>query len=304
MKEPSMKSGHFFWGSFFVALGLILLLYSISFLHMDWGYAWKLWPLILVFWGLSKFTQQKALRATLAGLNGIIFACIVFSFFTFQWFDFTFDDEKQPQYSQHFSEPYDSSITKAAFSFEGGAGKFAIDETSGDLAEAQTESGYGEYEMEKYEEDGVTHVSLKMEDGRRFRLFHRFKNRAEIRLNSRPTWDVEFHSGASELNLDLTPYKVDKVIIDGGVSSIRIKLGDRSDETFVKVKAGVSSVKIEVPSESGCEIDDNAHLGNKHYEDFNKAGNHRWETDNFDTASKKVHIDVNTGVSTVEVIRD
>ncbi len=299
-----MKSGHFFWGSFFVAVGLLLLLNNLSFVHIELGYAWRLWPLILVFWGLSKFVQQKPIRATLAGLNGIIAACIVFSFFTFQWFDFSFDDEEPPQYSQHFSEPYDSTIDRATFAFEGGAGKFVMEETSNALAEAQTETGYGEYEMEKYEEDGVAHVSLRMEDRKKFRLFHRFKNRADIRLNSRPAWDVEFHSGASELNLDLTPYKIDRVTIDGGVSNIHLKLGDRSDETFVKVKAGVSTVRIEVPSNSGCEIEDNAQLGSKHYEGFAKVGDRQWQTDNYDEASKKIHIDVKTGVSTIKVIRD
>ncbi len=299
-----MKSGHFFWGSFFVAMGLLLLLNNLSFVHVDWGYAWRLWPLILVFWGLSKFVQQKAVRASLAGLNGLIVACIVFSFFTFQWFDFSFDDEKPAKYSQQFSEPYDSTITRATFAFEGGAGKFTIDETTDKLAEARTESNYGEYEMEKYEEDGIAHVNLKMEDRKKFRLFHELRNRAEIRLSGRPTWDIEFHSGASELDIDLTSYKIDRVIIDGGVSNIRLKLGDRSAETFVTVKAGVSSVRIEVPSESGCEIEDNVHLGGKQYDEFTKVGNRHWETDNFDDATKKVHIDVSTGVSTVKVIRN
>jgi hypothetical protein len=299
-----MKSGHFFWGSFFVAIGLLLLLNNLSFVHIDWGYAWRLWPLILVFWGASRLTQQKTVRAALSGLNGVVFACIIFSFFTFQWFDYTFDDKETPRYSQHFSEPYDSSIANATFSFEGGAGRFVIDETTDALAEAQTESGYGDYEMEKYEEDGVAHVNLRMEERRRFRLFHKSRNRAEIRLNSHPIWDIEFHSGASEVNLDLTPFKVDRIIIDGGVSSIRLRVGNRSEETVVKVKAGVSKVVIEVPMESGCEIEDNAHLGSKHYEDFTKVGGHLWQTDNYDTATKKVRIDVNTGVSTVKVIRD
>lgn len=298
-----MKSGHFFWGSFFVVIGLLLLLSNLSFLHVDWGYAWRLWPLILVFWGLSKFTQQRAIRISLAGLNGLIFACIVFSFFSFQWLNIPFDDEDPPRYTQHFSEPYDSSISKASFTFNGGAGKFVIEETSNELVEAQTETGLGEYTMEKDDEDGAANVYLKMKDRRSFRFFHRLKNRAEIRLNSHPSWDIRFEAGASGLDLDLTPYKTERVTIDAGVSTIHLKIGERSEETYVKVKAGVSTVRIQVPSSSGCEIDDNAHIGSTDFDGFSKTDDRMWQTDNYDNAAKKVHIDIDTGVSSVRVVR-
>ncbi len=298
-----MKTGRFFWGSFFVVMGLLLLLSKLGYLHIDWGYFWRLWPLILIFWGLSKFTENRAVRATFAGLNGLVLACMIFGFFSFQWLNGPFDDSEPPQYSQHLSEPFDSTIDKADFTFSAGAGKFVMEETTQDLIEAQTENGLGRYELKKYDEDGTTSVSLRMRDRRAFRFFGKLRNRAEIRLNDQPSWDMRFQTGASKLDLDLSPYKTDRVTIDAGLSTIRLKLGGRSEEVKVRVKTGVSTVRIEVPLSSGCEIRDNAHIGSTDYEGFTKASDNTWQTGNFDDASNKIYIDVDTGVSSVKVVQ-
>ena len=298
-----MKTGRFFWGAFFLGIGVLLLLNNMGYLQFDWGYAWRLWPLILIFWGLSKFTVNRAVRATFATLNGLVLACIVFGFFSFQWIDTSFDENEQPQYSQHLSEPFDSTITDASFTFSSGAGKFAIEETSQDLVEARTGSGIGRYELDREDGDGTTDISLKMRDHRTFRFFGNIRNRADIRLNVNPTWSMRFETGASKLSLDLSPYKIEKVTIDAGLSTIHLKLGDRADETNVRIKTGVSTVRIEVPASAGCEIYDNAHIGNTDYDGFTKMRGETWQTDNFDNASKKIYIDVDTGVSSVKVVR-
>jgi hypothetical protein len=298
-----MKTGRFFWGSFFVVIGLLLLLNNLEYLHFDWSYSWRLWPLILIFWGLSKFTDNRAIRAGLSTVNGLILACMVFGFFSFQWINDTGDDSEPIQYSRHFSEPFDSTIEKASFTFGGGAGRFVMEETSQDLVEANTESGFGQYDLKRSDDDGVTSVSFRMRDRRSFRFFNKMRNRADIRLNDHPSWVMRFEAGASRLDLDLRPYKTEKVTIDAGVSSIRVRLGDRLDETNLRVKTGVSTVRIEIPSSSGCEIRDNAHVGTTHYEGFDKSDNDTWQTENFDNATKKIYLDIDTGVSSVRVVR-
>lgn len=298
-----MKTGRFFWGAFFVTIGVLLLLGNLRYLQIDWSYSWRMWPLILIFWGLSKFTDNRPVKATFASLNGVILACIVFGFFSFQWIDYSFDEKEPLKYSQHFSEPFDSSITDAEFHFSAGAGKFVVEETSQDLIEARTESGFGRYDLARSDDDGTTQVSLRMRDRRPFRFFGRLNNRAEIRLNDAPTWTMRFEAGASKLDLDLRPYKIERMTIDAGLSTIRLRLGDRTEESYVRVKTGVSTVRIEVPSAAGCEIRDNAHIGSIDYDGFTKEGDDTWQTDGFDNATKKIFIDVNTGVSSVRVIR-
>ncbi|HEY6952477.1 MAG TPA: DUF5668 domain-containing protein [Bacteroidota bacterium] len=298
-----MKIGRFFWGTFFVVVGLLLLLYNLDYLHFDWSYSWRLWPLLLIFWGLSKFTENRPVRIGLAMCNGIVLACMFFGFFSFQWFDGIDDDSEPARYSQQLSEPYNNTIQRAVFNLSGGAGKFVMTSTTDNLIDAETESGLGRYELDKYEEKGSTEISLRMEDHRSFRFFHRLRNRADIRLNPNPEWQMHFSAGASTLDLDLTPYKTTTVTLDAGVTTVRVKLGDRSKETTVNVKTGVSSVRIEIPATSGCEIADNAHIGSSSFEDFHKSDSQTWQTDGFDSATNKIFIDIDSGVSSVRVTR-
>lgn len=298
-----MKTGRFFWGAFFVAIGLLLLLSNLSYMQIDWGYSWRLWPLILIFWGLAKFTENRAIRASFAGLNGIILACMVFGFFSFQWIDVSYDASEPAKYSQHFSEPFDSTIDRADFNFSAGAGKFVVDGTTQELMEAQTENGLGRYELDRYDEDGTTTVSLRMRDRGPFRFFGKMRNQADIRLNVQPSWNMRFESGVSKLDLDLSPYKTEKVTINSGLSTIRLKLGDRSEEAYVRVKAGVSTVRIAVPVGVGCEIRDNAHIGSTRFDGFTKERYGTWRTDDFDNAARKIYIDFDTGLSSVKVVR-
>jgi hypothetical protein len=298
-----MRTGRFFWGAFFVVVGVLALSSNLDYLHLDLSYSWRLWPLILVFWGLSKFTQNWAVKGVFAGLNGLLFACIVVGFFSFQWINVSYDDDDVPRYSQHLSEPYDASIERATFNFSSGAGKFRVKSTTDSLIDAETESGLGRYDLDRYDDDGSTELTLRMRDSRSFRFFGKFRNRADIRLNDRPTWEMHFKAGASNLDLDLTPFKTRKVTIDAGVSTIRVKLGNRLDESDVRVKTGVSSVHLDVPATSGCEIRDDAHIGSTDFNGFEKMTGTRWQTDNFDSASKKIYIQIESGVSSIRVRR-
>ncbi len=298
-----MKTGRIFWGTFFVVVGLLLLLSNTSSFQIDWSLSWKFWPLILVFWGLSKFTENRGIRAVFAGLNGVLIACIVFGFFSFQWFWGPEDESEPARYTQHFSEPYDNTIERARFSFHGGAGRFVMEDTTFNLADAETESGFGPYEMDQSVNDGIADVTLRMKDQRRFRFFGRMHNDANIRLNAKPTWEMEFNAGAAKLDLDLTPYKTEQVTIEAGASTILVRLGDRTNEANVHVKTGVSSVRIEVPSSAGCEVYDNAHIGSTNFDDLSKVGDRRWQSDNFENAAKKIYVTIDAGVSSVHVSR-
>jgi hypothetical protein len=296
-----MKTGRFFWGAFFVVFGLLILLSNLDYLHVSWGYSWRLWPLLLIFWGLSKFTENKTVRVSLSSLNGIVLACMIFGFFSFQWFNDFSEDTDAPRYTQHLNEPFDSTVENAVFRFSGGAGRFIMGSTTSELIEAQTESGIGRYELDKSLDDGKASVYLRMRDRRTFRFFGHLRNRAEIRLNTNPSWEMRFDVGASKLDLDLSPYKTEKITIDAGASTISMRLGDRSEETNVRVKTGVSSVTIEIPSSVGCEIRDNAHVGSTDFDDFHETTENVFQSANYNSASKKIFIDVDAGVSSIRV---
>ena len=129
------------------------------------------------------------------------------------------------------------------------------------------------------------------------------KNKTLIKLNTSPVWDLNFEVGAAAINFDFSPYKTDKIEIKMGAASLKAKLGNKSDVTNMYVKAGVSSVDILVPESSGCEIQCKTALSSKEFDDFIKVNSNLYRTANFDSAKKKIYLDIDTGISSIHVSR-
>ena len=128
-----------------------------------------------------------------------------------------------------------------------------------------------------------------------------YRNNVEMALNEKPEWDLNFDVGAASLDLDLTPYIISKVDIDMGAAALNIKLGDKSDLTRVKIKAGASDIDILIPDSVGCEINSDVSLSSKYYQGFEKVKKDIYRTDNFDSAKKRIYIEIDCGVSSVDV---
>ncbi len=48
-----MRVSTLFWGILLVLIGGLFLLNNLGVLDVNWDTIWRLWPMILVFWGLS-----------------------------------------------------------------------------------------------------------------------------------------------------------------------------------------------------------------------------------------------------------
>ncbi|HSW68012.1 MAG TPA: DUF5668 domain-containing protein, partial [Bacteroidales bacterium] len=42
-----------FWGVTFIVFGLAVILRNLGFIHFEWYQFWRLWPILLVLWGIS-----------------------------------------------------------------------------------------------------------------------------------------------------------------------------------------------------------------------------------------------------------
>ena len=52
-----------------------------------------------------------------------------------------------------------------------------------------------------------------------------------IKLNPKPDWDIKVDVGAADVELDLSLFKIRKLDIDGGASSIDLRLGTLQAES-------------------------------------------------------------------------
>jgi hypothetical protein len=299
-----MKGSRIFWGMFFLFVGAVILLRNFELVHFHWYLTAKLWPLILVLWGLSMFIENKVVRWVLLAVAGLVLGSIAVGLFSGDWFDGNDDSNYSVSSGQVLMEPYAQDIRHATFLLEAGAGHYSLLDTTKQLAEATTELSYGKFVLNRDRSDESEDLRLEMRGHRTGWHWSGLRNHADIRLNANPVWDLRFNVGASRLKLDLTPYNVEELRVDAGASTMKIRMGAESDETRASIHCGVSSINIEVPSSAGCEIRDHAELSFKNFKDgFEKISGGTYRTDNFQTASKKIYLSFDAGVSKIHVSR-
>lgn len=299
-----MKTKQTFWGAFLISLGALFLLHNAWHFELAWNYLWKLWPLVFIIWGVSALTSNIVVRQILSVVKAVLLAVVIFAGVKSTWFSWDeahWDDNDDRYEQQTYTAPYTSDLKTASFVFKAGAGKFVIKDTTDELFFADAHSSINDFEFENDTEDNSVRFTMQ-EKNFRFRGISP-KNFADIKLNSNPLWDMDIDLGAASGNFDFSAYKVKDLRINTGAASLKMKLGDLVDESNVSVKTGVSSIYISVPKSVGCEINSKTGLASKNYNGFTENGSNRYRTDNFDSATKKIYLSIDAGVSSIDVNR-
>lgn len=310
-----MKYKHLFWAIILIAVGLLAILSNFGILHFSWLNFWRLWPLILIFWGISILPVKDTIRFTL--LVAVIL--LTFLFFNrlpehrpwlFRFHDFSdeFSDwgatDEGTTYNfkdQNLSVPYDSISKKGVLNLDAAAGVFTLRDTTNDFLDFSKTGYIGNYELTTNDANGKKYISLRLQDSK-IRKTNK-ENNVKIKLNTRPLWDLDFNVGAAEIDLDLSSYKIDTADFEAGACSMTIKVGDKNPQSVFTFNAGASSITVKVPTTSGCQISSESFLVSREFEGFEKKGDRIYQTPGFDSSRNKVLITVKTAVSKIRVER-
>ncbi len=297
-----MKPSRVFWGVFFLAIGLLLLLDKLTTAPIHYVISWKLWPLLLVLWGIGALVEKRAVRYAIAVFCAIFLAILLMSLVM------GVGREEGPGEivsvpDQTFSLPMEQGVEHAQFTLESGAGTFTLRDTSSTLVAAQTSSTLGRYVLDHEATGGETDAVLRLEGSRHGWHWGHGINTVAVQLNSSPVWDLRFKVGAARLDVDATPLTVESLDISAGASTVTVKLNDRARETRVDVHTGVSSVDIRVPERAGCEVEVRSAVSEKDFRGFDRIEKGYYRTANFDSASSRISLRIEAGVSTLKISR-
>jgi hypothetical protein len=80
-------------------------------------------------------------------------------------------------------------------------------------------------------------------------------------------------------------------------------MGDITPRTDVEIDAGASSITIKVPTASGCDVITNTFLSSREMKGFIKVEDHHYQTPGFNNSQKKVYINLEAGITSIDVIR-
>jgi hypothetical protein len=299
-----------FWGIVLIMIGILFILKNAGIIFVSWHMMWSLWPVLIILWGISVIPINGWIKLA-ASLLVVVAGFLLVQRDTdnpdhFFWrFDRHNDWNDESDYDstdnqQSLSENYNDSIHLAKLNFEVAAGKFLIRDTTYKLIDLERKGTSGSYTMTSRDEDSVRILDVHFEQ---HGSIHHFQNDVALKLNQKPVWDLDLDIGAASIDFDLSRFKVNKMKVDGGASSIELKMGDLVPRSDVEIDAGASSIKIHVPQTSGCEVITNTFLSSKDLKGFTKVENHRYQTPGFDKNPKKIYISLEAGITSIDVTR-
>jgi hypothetical protein len=305
-----MKFGNIFWGVILIFLGILFILQNLGIIDFQWTHLWRLWPVILILWGISILPAHSLIKSLLVVvvLAGAVYFMVDRAIY---WEDRTWtdrfhrwddwDDDESKPIDQTFHIPYEDSIPNAYLDLDLAAGSFVLDETSDYLLDFNKRGSWGKYSYVIKKLDDKTEVYIERDDVNIKK--GKGKHNVNISLNEFPVWELNMDVGASAVDLDLTDYKVKELDVDGGAAAFDIRLGDAYPELYVNIDAGASSIELEIPETSGCELNISSVLSGKSIKGFEKIDHGHYKTENFDTAQNRVFIKLDAAVSSYSITR-
>lgn len=313
-----MNNKNVFWGIILVVIGAVFIFNNLGWINFSFRSLFDLWPALLVVWGISILPIKSGLKMVLSIATILLAVYIgVTNDYSDHWtnrlnrhfqnrgadWDDTNDDQDSSEdlYTYVFTEDYNETIATAVLDMDIAAGKFRIEDTTAFLIDFEAENNIGQYKKEVMKNGSTTEIYVSLEEGN-FRSGTN-KNRASIKLNTRPTWEMKLDVGAADFYGDMKAFKLGKVEIDGGASSIKLKIGDKQNETHISIESGASAVKVYIPTSAGCELTSNTVLSDLQIDSFVKEGD-VYRTPNFNEAKQKIYISLNAAVSSLNVIRE
>jgi hypothetical protein len=312
-----MRSTNVFWGVILVTIGVLFVLRNMGVLFFNWWSILNLWPIFLIVLGISLLPIKGVVRILLAFV--VIVLSLVYvsnnSYFRYNHFDphswfwwdnnddysYNYDEEDYEWRDQFLFENYDEEMENAVLELDAIAGEFIIEQGSNYLLEFKREGNFGNYYLHADNEGSV--VVLKIDMDSYVESGPNLKNNAEISLHPDPLWDLQIDAGAAKLDFDLSPFRIDRIDVNSGASSVRVVLGDKYNETELFINSGAAEVTIEVPQSSGCEVVTNTILSSKTLDGFDKIESGLYQTENYESAENRINIEVDAAISSLKVVR-
>jgi len=319
-----MKLDRVIWGVLLLFIGGVLLLENFNVIEFYWRNVWSFWPVFLIILGVNiLFNKNNSQTGNIISL-GILVVTLSFLFVKgqekpegrFWWgngknhdveIDFDNDDNDSNVTRQSFTERLVAGDIekKNILEISGGGTSFNLKGKTDSLFIADVKRRNSNYMLMKESSDSVNTLTFKLQDKNKRNKWSVGDggNDVDLRLNTSPTWEMNLKLGAGQIDFDLTGYKVRTFNFDGGAAELDVKLGSLLPITDVNVKTGVADVKFSIPEGSGCRIKTKTGLSSKDFTGFTKVSEGLYETPNFSSATKKIFINFDGGLSSFEVDR-
>ena len=297
------KNKGFNFGNLF--LGLIILFIGIFYLCKNYGWLpenlnleiLRLWPILIITVGLSLLNSEGFLSKSI----GFVIFLIVITITSFIIFYGVKNDTKPILNENPFRIERSEKTNYSSIVIKSGVGKVNITGGSEEFADGNLRSNISNLKIDNDTSSEKQKLSLKVESRNRIESLSKIENDLTVKLSSELPTDISLNLGVADTRLDLREVLVNDLDIEIGVASLDLIMGDRAEIARVNLRSGVSSVKISLPDNVGSRIIIKEGLSSKQLKDLEKIDDKTYQTVNYDEAEKKIEIDLDIGLSRLEI---
>jgi hypothetical protein len=286
-----------FWGILFVLLGVAYLGANFGLWIVRWDEIWQFWPVILILLGVAIISRRWRFGYIL--IIVITLLSFVFVFYVATYQPNLLPENKTEVKTANISEELGQNTKRAKIIIRSGAVKLNISDNTDKLVEGNFETSFGDPEIERSESGDLTTVSITSSD----RLWHtgKFKNNLELNISNKIPVEIQIDAGASEINIDATNLMMNNLTVKSGASKIDLKVGEKFEsKSNIQINSGASDIIIKTPKALGVSATIDSALFSKTLNGLKKISNNNYQSENWDTSSKQVLIDLNAGASSAE----
>jgi hypothetical protein len=294
-----------------IVVGSVFLLENAGVLPRNtWQSLWRLWPVVLVLVGLELLVGQRVPWVTLLGLALVVFAL---GFAATAYTGFRFGDEP----SEVAGRTVDVELgeaKQAAVTVRFGAGELDIGPLAGAppgrLASMTYEGPEDERLQPTYTVQGeLGRLEYRLDGWKSDQSFGPFfggnfhSTNMQVSLNPAvPITSLTVQGGAADTEIDLRDLIVNNIDLQIGAATTDVRL-PQSGVTNLHISGGAATITLDVPENVAARITHRGGLSTLEVNEnrFPATGSNRYQSPNYDQATNKVDITLETGVTSIEI---
>jgi Domain of unknown function (DUF5668) len=305
------------WPLVLIVVGSIFLLQNLGLLAPTaWLNLWRLWPLLLVVIGLDLLLAHQRSLAIVLGLAVSVFALgLIAGMVNVPGLSAPRSATAGPVTSRAQTQTL-RGASQAAVTLRFGAGELDVSALQNggpdDLASMSYNGPPGPTPEAQYSvTNGIGRLNYQL-SGRDGGFVALFGNRggagtSESRLNVNLKPDLPLsltvQTGATQARLDLSQLRVGTLDVSMGAADTLVRLPQNAGTTTAHFSGGATSLTLEIPDGVAAQIRTRGGLNTVSVDQtrFPAAGADVYRSADYATATNKVDITVETGVSTIRV---
>lgn len=320
MTRPHKKGdivNSLFWGTLILLIGVTLLGVNTGYLSSGvWVNLWRLWPVLLIVWGLNIILRNTSLQF-ISYLSPVI---LILAFtYAATWAPVEIEDggwhlptyiglsEPASRTMTEYSHDYEHSEDVHALDVEFDLGAASLDIISSPedaFIDVEVKSNTGEPTV-NFEIDGNTlnmYAASPSHTGR----WGNLKEEWDVRLPAGVPLSLNLDAGASACDLDLEDLLLSHLDIDAGAVAIDASLPAPDVEGYtVSIDLGASDLDLSFPENTPVRIKFDGGLSSTNFKKagFEKIGGY-WCSEAYEPGVPFANLSITSGVASIKVSFD